>query len=273
MQTDPDIAAHQARILAPTNGVWLRFTNYKDFRQSTPKYQQLWADTLTPNLMMPYGLSDAFGYEPVALKSTETAAKKAAEAFDPKATTAQKSQAAALGGALGVKYVALVQVTPPETSLPGLAAVRAAPTLAPPGQKYGPKASVYLSRDLRWQPRAHLAHSASAVTLGENSPDQVSLSFQTTAPDTVILEDAQAAGWSAVLDGYPVPIAMYDNCLRAVSVPSAGRHTLVFSYAPTPFWLGLYVSLLTLALLVGAGSYTLTRKFTAREGVRRPHAE
>ncbi len=272
-QSDPDIAAHRARILAPTNGVWLRFTNYKDFRQATSNYQALWADTLTPNLIMPYGIPDAFGYEPVALKSTETAAKNAAEAFDPKATPAQKSQAAALAGALGVKYVALLRVTPPEASLPGLAAVRAAPTLAPPGQKNGPKAFVYLSRDLRWQPRAHLAHSASTVVLTEDGPDQVTLSFRTTAPDTLILEDAQAAGWSAVLDGRPVPISTYDGCLRAVAVPTAAAHTLIFSYSPTPFRLGLYLSLLTLALLTGAGSYTLARNFMDREGVSRRRAE
>ncbi len=273
VQADPDMAAHQARILAPTNGVWLRFTNYKDFRQSVPNYQALWTDTLTPNLMMPYGLPDAFGYEPVALKNTETAAKNAAEAFDPKATPAQRNQAAALSGALGVKYIALVRVAPPETTIPGLAAVRAAPTLAPPGQRYGPKASVYLSRDLRWQPRAHLKQSASAVMLAEDGPDRVRLTFQTAAPDTLILEDAQAAGWSAVLDGRPVPIDTYDGCLRAVAVPDAALHTLIFSYAPTPFRLGLYLSLLTLALMLGAGSYTLARNFTAREGFLRPSAE
>lgn len=272
VQSDPDIAAHEARILAPTNGVWLRFTNYKDFRQTTPGYQMLWANTLTPNLMMPYGVPDAFGYEPVALKNTETAAKNAAEAFDPKATATQKSQAAALAGALGVKYIALLRVTPPEASLPGLAAVRAAPTLAPPGQKHGATASVYLSRDTLWQPRAHLAHLASAVALTEDGPDRVSLSFRTSAPDTLILEDAQAAGWSAVLDGRPVPTSTYDGCLRAVAVPGAGLHTLVFSYAPTPFRLGLYLSLLTLALLTGAGSYSLTR-FAAREGISRRRAE
>ena len=273
VQADPDIAAHQARIIAPTNGVWLRFTNYKDFRQSAPNYQTLWADTLTPNLMMPYGLPDAFGYEPVALKSTETAARQAAEAFDPKATAAQRNEAAALCGALGVKYIAVCRVTPPETSLPGLAAVRAAPTLAPPGQKYGAKASVYLSRDRLWQPRAHLEQSASAVALTEDGPDRVLLTFQTSAPDRLILEDAQAAGWSAVLDGRSMPIATYNGCLRAVAVPGGGPHTLVFTYAPTPFRLGLYVSLLTLALLLGAGSYTVSRNFTARGGLRRRPAE
>ncbi len=264
---DPDVSAHQARVLAPTNGVWLRFTNYKDFEQAVPEYQARWADTLTPNLTMPYGISDAFGYEPVALRNAETAAGNAARAFDPKATAVQKSDAAALSGALGVKYVALVRVSPPEGSLPGLAAVRAAPTLSPPGQHSGPEASVYLSRNRRWQPRAHLENSLSPVTLTDDGPDRVSLTFRTAAPDTLILEDTQAAGWTAMLDSRPVPIETYHGCLRAVAVPAAGPHTLVFTYAPTPFRLGLYGSLLTLAGLFGFAGFALARKLAGREGI------
>ena len=273
VRSDPDIVSHQARILAPTNGVWLRFTNYKDFRQSVPSYQTLWADTLTPNLMMPYGLSDAFGYEPVALKVAETAAGNAAHAFDPKATAAEKANAAALSGALGVKYIALVRATPPEITLPGLAAVRTAPTLALPGQKGGAKASVYLSCDTLWQPRAHLLQSASRVKIADDGPDKVSLTFQTAAPDTVILEDTQAAGWSAVLDGNAVPIDTYNGCLRAVAVPRLGSHRLIFSYAPTPFLLGLYVSLLTLTGLIGACSFAAARKLAGQEGFSTRRAE
>ena len=273
VQSDPDILAHQARILAPTNGVWLRFTNYKDFRQAVPGYQTLWADTLTPNLMMPYGISDAFGYEPVALKSAETAAGNAAHAFDPKATATEKANAAAESGSLGVKYIALVRATPPETTLPHLAAVRAVPTLAPPGQKYGAKAFVYLSRDTLWQPRAYLKQSPSVVKISDDGPDKAALTFQTPAPDTLILEDTQAAGWSAVLDGNAVSIAAYRGCLRAVSVPAAGPHTLVFTYAPTPFRLGLYGSLLTLAGLIGACCFESARKLARPGGITPRRAE
>lgn len=273
VQIDPDILSHQARILAPTNGVWLRFTNYKDFRQTVPRYQALWADTLTPNLMMPYGLSDAFGYEPVALKNTETAAASAAHAFDPKATATERANAAAVSGALGVKYIALVRATPPETVLPGLEAVQTTPTLAPPGQSYGAKASVYLSRDTLWQPRAHLRQSASRVELFDDGPDRVTLTFRTSAPDTLVLEDTQAAGWSAALDGNTVPVATYHSCLRAVAVPKSGLHRLVFTYALTPFRLGLYVSLLTLAGLIGACSFAAARKLGGREGFSTRHAE
>jgi len=273
VQSDPEIAAHQARILAPTNGIWLRFTTPKDFRQAVPGYQTLWADTLTPNLMMPYGLYDAFGYEPVALKNIETASVTAAQAFDPKAAQSVRNKAAALGGALGVKYVAVCRVTPPERTLPGLVSVRSAPTLAPPGRQHGPKALLYLSRNTQWQPRAHLEHAASPVRLNDNGPDQVTLTFQTAAPDRLILEDTQAASWQAAVDGQRVPIKTYQSCLRAVTVPQPGLHRVVFTYAPTPFRLGLYLSLLTLAGLLGAASFGLTRKLMGREGFLRECAE
>ena len=273
VQSDPDIQVHQARIFAPTGGVWLRFTNYKDFRQTNPNYQMAWADTMTPNLMMPYGLPDAFGYEPVALKNTETAAGNAARAFDPKATPQEKADGAARSGALGVKYVAVCRVTPPEDSLPGLASVRTASTLTPPGRHHGAAASVYLSRDLLWQPRAHLENSASPVQLTDNGPDQVTLTFRTAAPARLILEDTQAAGWQAVLDGQAVPIETYDGCLRAVALPQPGTHHLVFSYVPTPFRLGLYLSLLTVGGLFGAFVSLLSRKLAGHAGFRRKHAE
>ena len=262
--------AHQARILAPTGGVWLRFTSPKDFRQSVPGYQTLWADTLTPNLMMPYGLRDAFGYEPVALKTMETAAVGATRDFDPKAPAKERAEASAVSGALGVKYAAVCQVMPPDKTLPGLASVRVAPTLAPPGEKHGPSASIYLLQNTKWQPRTHLENSASAVALTDDGPDKVTLTFRTTAPDRLILEDAQAAGWQASLDGRLVPIATYDGCLRAVAVTRPGRHHVVFSYAPTPFRLGLYFSLLTLAGLISAACFSLTRKLAGREGFH-PH--
>ena len=274
VQSDPDIAAHQARVLAPTNGVWLRFTTPKDFRQAAPSYQILWADTLTPNLMLPYGVYDAFGYEPVALKDIETAAGGAARNFDPKADAASRESAAAASGMLGVKYVSVCRVTPPEQTVLGLVSIRAAPTLIPPGRQHGPKALLYLSRNTRWLPRAHLEHSASeAVRLSENGPDQVALAFQTAVPNRLILEDTQAAGWQATLDAKPVPIETYDGCLRAVAVPQAGPHRVIFTYAPTPFRLGLYLSLLTLANLVGAASYGTARKLAQRGGFRRNPAE
>ncbi len=268
VQSDPDVRAHQARILAPTAGVWLRFTSLRDFRQNVPGYQALWANTLTPNLMMPYGLRDAYGYEPVSLKDAQTVDGKTAQAFDPKAAPEDRAEAARRAGALGVKYVALCRIAPPEKTLPGLVPVLAAPTLAPPGKGRGPGALVYLSRNARWQPRARLEGSPVPVTLRDDGPDRVTLTCVTDRAARLILADTQAAGWRATDNGRPARIETYGGSLRVVQLAGAGTHTVVFSYSPTPYRLGLYLSLLTLAGLAGAASFAVTRKIARRGGIR-----
>ena len=266
VQADPDIRAGQARTLAPSSGVWLRFTNPKEYRQSVPGYQAQWADTLTPNLLMPYGLKDAYGYEPVALKTAQDTDGEAAHGFDPKATFEERAAAARRAGALGVKYVAVCRTLPPEASLSGLAAVRAAPTLRLPGRGQEPQAFVYLSRNTRWQPRARLDGASGPVTLTDDGPDRVSVSCTTSAPARLILADTNAAGWRAMVDGQAAPIETYGGSLRAVRLPSAGPHRVVFTYQPMPYRLGLYLSLLTLAGLIGAASCAGARKMAGRGG-------
>jgi hypothetical protein len=273
VQADPDVQAHQARVMAPTAGVWLRFTSYKDFRQNVPGYQTQWADTLTPNLMMPYGLFDAYGYEPVALKNAQMVDDKAAHAFDPKASATDRAQGTALAGALGVKYIAVCRVAPPESTLPGLTAVRTAPTLATPGKKQSVQAWIYLSRNAKWQPRARLEDSSAPVTLQEDGPDQVTLTCRTTGPTRLVLADTEAAGWLATVEGRVVQIETTNGSLRAVTLPEAGAHRVVFVYRPTAYKLGLYLSLLTIAGLTGASAFYGAKKFANKEGFTGQTAE
>ena len=145
--------------------------------------------------------------------------------------------------------------------------VRAAATLAPPGRQRGPGASVYLARNLRWQPRTRLEGSAVLDGLTDDGPDRVTLICVTTGPARVLLADTQAAGWAATADGQPVPIETYGGSLRAVRLSGAGAHTVVFSYSPTPYRLGLYLSLLTLAGLAGAFGFAAARKIARRGGI------
>ncbi len=266
VQTDPDVRAGQARVLAPTEGVWLRFTNYKSFGQDAPNYQMLWADTLTPNLTMLDGLPNAFGYEPVALKNAQGTAGGAAHALETKATFAEQQSAAANAGALGVKYIALCRTDPPDSDLLGLLTVREAKTLKPP-------ARVFLCRNLRWQPRARLAGDKTPVTLTQNGPDRVTLTWDSPRAGRLILADTNAAGWEATLDGRPVPIHAYGGSLRALDIQTAGPHRAEFVYAPEAWRLGLYVSLLTLSALCAAGAFAAARKFTRRGGIRLPAGE
>jgi len=263
---DPDVRAGQARVLAPTDGVWERFTSYKNYEQGVTGYQERWADTLTPNLTMAYGLPDAYGYEPVALRNAQVTTGEAARALSPRADKGGAARACALAGALAVKYVAVCRVVPPEGSLPGLVPVRASPTLAPPGERrHGAAAQIFLSRNARWLPRARLESSPLPVALADDGPDRVAASFRSTGPARLVLADTDAAGWAATLDGRAVQIGSYGGSLRAVSAASAGAHRVVFSYRPTAYLLGLYLSLLAWGMLAGALSFAGAR-FLARRG-------
>ena len=265
VQSDPDVRAGQARVLAPTEGVWLRFTNYKSYRQETPNYQSLWADTLTPNLTMTDGLPEAFGYEPVALKNAQGVAGGAAHEFETKATPKKQQSAAGDAGALGVKYVALCRTDPP-ADLPGLVVVREAKTLRPP-------ARVFLCRNTRWQPRARLVGDKTPVTLTQAGPDRVTLTWTSPRAGRLVLADTDAAGWAVTLDGLPVPVHAYGGSLRELDIPTAGPHRAEFAYAPEAWRLGLYVSLLTLSALCAAGAFAVTRNFTRRGGIPHPSGE
>ncbi len=178
VQAQPEFRAHQARFLAPDSArVWQRFTGHKSYRQGVADYQDLWASTLTPNLMMSYGLPDAYGYEPETRRDTQTIAGTTAQAFRPEAKPAQRAVAAIWAGFLGVLDVAALRVHPPEPTLPGLVPLMTARTLAPLGHPNDP-ARTYLSKNAQWQPRA-----------------RVMTQFQTVATDA----DAQALLTRALL--------------------------------------------------------------------------
>ncbi len=276
---DPDIRAGQARIIAPTDRVWVRFTSYKDYEQDVPGYQQDWADTLTPNLTMAYGLPDAFGYEPVVLKDAQTTARYAHWSLSPKASPDGAAQACRVAAELAVKYVAVCRVVPPERTLPGLVPVRSAATLAPPGGRDGAAARMFLSRNSRWLPRAHLDGSPLPAALSDGGPDRVTASFIVPpAPPAarqawLLLADTRAAGWAATLDGRAVSIHSYDLSLRAVAAGPAGPHRVVFVYRPTAYLLGLYLSLLAWGVLAGALSFAGARFLARRGGLSRAGVE
>jgi hypothetical protein len=156
IQAEPEFQAHQARILSPdTARVWQRFTGHHSYRRAVTDYASLWADTLTPNLMVPYGLPNAYGYEPMTRLDTQTVCGTVAAAFQPTATREQRMHAASWAGFLGVRDVMTLRTHPPTSAIPGLAPLRSEPTLAPLGTARDP-ARLYFSRNERWQPRARL---------------------------------------------------------------------------------------------------------------------
>ncbi len=264
LQNDPQILAHQARFMAPDSArVWQRFTGHKDYRQDAPGYQALWADTLTPNLPMAYGLPDAYGYEPVTRRDAQQALGALQSLFRPNAPYAERDRAAADAGFYGVRFVATDRVLPPEPSLPGLTPLFADPSLPPLTTKRGAQVSrVFLSLNSRWQPRARLVMSLGGASpaparITEDTPDRVTVTADDTGQPYLLLADTLHPGWSATVDSRPVTISRAAGFLRAVPLPGPGPHTVVFAYRPVTFLLGLYLTLLTAGGLLGAAVFGL----------------
>ena len=66
-----------------------------------------------------------------------------------------------------------------------------------------------------------------------------------------VILDPFYPGWTATLDGKPVPVLRADHAFQAVPVP-AGRHELRLTYRNRWVGIGAAVSVATLALLVAA---------------------
>ncbi len=78
------------------------------------------------------------------------------------------------------------------------------------------------------------------------------VTIDTEAPQRrlLVLSDTWFPGWRATVDGVPAPIARANVAFRAVTVP-AGRHRVVFDYAPGSFRVGAAITGAALLLIVG----------------------
>jgi len=115
-------------------------------------------------------------------------------------------------------------------------------------------------------------HRAAVVETAEDLPttpgrvlrlarglEQVEVEADAPSEGVLVVNDAAWPGWTATIDGAPVPILVADGLVRAVRFP-AGRHTLVMRYRPPEVRRGIAVSALGLALLCGAALLERARR-------------
>jgi hypothetical protein len=75
----------------------------------------------------------------------------------------------------------------------------------------------------------------------QSDPDAMILEADLSAAGLVVVADTYYPGWSATIDGTATPIYPANLLFRAVSVP-AGRHTIVFRYAPRSLRYGWWIA-------------------------------
>jgi uncharacterized membrane protein YfhO len=97
------------------------------------------------------------------------------------------------------------------------------------------------------QPVTEGYESPALLPLQRPSPDRIEVGFSAETDGWVRLLESFDEGWTASLDGAPVPPERVDGVLLAVSVP-AGVHRLSFEYRTPGAIAGSLMSLAALAL-------------------------
>ncbi len=86
------------------------------------------------------------------------------------------------------------------------------------------------------------------ITVAERQ--HLTIEADASAPGLLVVSETHYPGWSATLDGRPVPLLRADYALRGVALP-AGHHVIEMRFASRPTDLGLALSALGASLLVG----------------------
>ena len=97
-------------------------------------------------------------------------------------------------------------------------------------------------------PRDCPTSSADRVELLRDAPEEVRVATQSDCAAYLVLADTLLPGWSATVDGEPVPILQADYAFRAVRVPPGG-HEIAFTYRAPGLIPGVILSLLGLVAI------------------------
>jgi hypothetical protein len=83
--------------------------------------------------------------------------------------------------------------------------------------------------------------SAGTANYREASPEDVRIEAEASVPSILLVRNAWDEGWSATLDGRPVPVLRADGFLQGVALP-AGRHDVRLTYREPAIGTGLALS-------------------------------
>ena len=74
-------------------------------------------------------------------------------------------------------------------------------------------------------------------------PDRPCVAVTTEAPGLLVMAETWMPGWSATLDGRPVPLLRGNHAQRVVPLREPGRHVIALRYDPPGLWAGCGLSI------------------------------
>jgi hypothetical protein len=112
-------------------------------------------------------------------------------------------------------------------------------------------------------PAASNAPGLGAVEFVRDDPDRVEMRAEDVRPGAVlVVMDSYHPGWRATVDGRPAETINVNGGFRGVHL-SPGTHTVEMQYQPGAYRVGLFVSLLALAVVCASAFSRASAAFTA----------
>ena len=93
--------------------------------------------------------------------------------------------------------------------------------------------------------------AASQVEVIAYQPEKIVIQAETAAEGWLVLADLHYPGWRAAINGRSAPIQTTNYALRGVCVP-AGAHEIIFTFEPPLLRIGIFISLVSWVLVLGA---------------------
>jgi len=109
--------------------------------------------------------------------------------------------------------------------------------------------------------RGYASRSTEKVEVSYPHGARVEMTATLENPGVVVLADIYYPGWKLTIDGAPAPIYRVNRMMRGAAVP-AGVHKLVYTYEPSSFRVGGYITLAGLVLSALLAAFVAIRPRT-----------
>jgi hypothetical protein len=120
---------------------------------------------------------------------------------------------------------------------------------------FDPRGIVILEEQPVWDariPSGPVSNKAPSAKIVSETNNQVEISARVNKPSVLLLSDTSYPGWKAYVDGKKTKIYRANYNFRAVPLPP-GEHRVDFRYEPLSFYLGAWISGVTLIILIALG--------------------
>lgn len=207
------------RLFVPDQApMWRQYVSYLRYGPSSPEYLRRWQEMLGSNIGMLWGVREASGYEPVAVRRAVRHYHRLAQRWKEGSNrddVLRELQHAGVGAVATGRDVGSWQVT----ALP--------------------------HRPVR----ARMLPAGEPLRVRDLSPQWVEI--RNVPAGELVLADTAYPGWRVWVDDVSRPWRVAGGVFRAVTVPAPAARA-VWRYEPDTFRIGLYLSLLGWGVVAGA---------------------